>query len=300
MHETDWITRYIAPLVTADGAAGLRDDVALLRTIGPTLATMDTLIECVHFLPDDPLDTIGQKLLRVNVSDIHAKGAEPLEALLSIAWPVDRDERAFELLMTGIGKDLQAFGISLIGGDLVQINGPLALTLTLTGRCIAKGPVRRDGGAPGDTLLINGEIGWGGLGLAAAKAGQDPETAARYRVPAISPIGAAKTVAELAASSLDVSDGLLIDAMRLADASGCGADIRLDHVPLAAPSDQVGAILKQCTSGDDYRILISARTDQPIPGFVAIGTLTETRGLALTLAGAGVNTPSTLGFEHKG
>lgn len=300
MQETDWIKRYIAPLVTSEGAAGLRDDVALLRTIGPTIATMDTLVEGVHFLPNDPLDTVGPKLIRVNVSDIYAKGAEPLEALLSIAWPSGRDEAAFATFVSGLATDLQAFDVSLVGGDLVRTEGPLTVSLTLTGRCIAKAPIRRGGGAPGDTLYVNGEIGWGGLGLLAAKQGKNGAMAERYRVPRIGSASVAQAVAEHASASLDISDGLLIDAQRLANASGCGLEIALDRVPLAESTTDLDLILKQCTAGDDYQILISSPTEHPISGFTAIGKLTDSKDLFLTLSGQRVNAPSTLGFEHKG
>lgn len=298
MDEHTWIKRYIAPMVTSEGADALRDDVALLTALGPTIATMDTLVEGVHFLATDPISSIGQKLVRVNVSDIHAKAAEPLEALLSIAWPDNRSEQAFAQLMSGVQIDLATFGVSLIGGDLVRHDGPLTLSLTLTGRCIGKGPVRRSGGRAGDVLYIDGEIGWGGIGLQAARAAGDPDAVERYQVPHISPASAAQTVADKASASMDVSDGLLIDASRLAKASGCRALIDLEQVPLASPSAELSEIIAQCTAGDDYRILMSAPKEREIPGFTAIGILTESDGLELRYQGQRVNPPSTLGFEH--
>lgn len=298
MDEAAWIRRYIAPLVTSAGAAQLNDDVALLTALGPTIATMDTLVEGVHFLPTDPIASIGQKLIRVNVSDIHAKAAEPVEALLSIAWPHGRTEQAFAELFSGIAKDLDEFSVSLIGGDLVRHDGPLTLTLTMTGRCIGKSPIRRSGGHAGEALYINGEIGWGHIGLEAARSGGESEAAQRYRVPRISPAFSAQTVADVASASMDVSDGLLIDVSRLADASGCGAEIDLEKVPLAAPSQDIADILAQCTGGDDYRILLSAPQHLEIPGFSEIGVLTPAPGLKLRYLGQSVNPPSTLGFEH--
>jgi thiamine-monophosphate kinase len=298
MHESDWIKSYIAPLVDAPGAHGLRDDVAMLSANGPTIATIDTLVEHVHFLPDDPLDTVGQKLIRVNVSDTHAKGALPAEALLSVAWPRDKSEPLFASLMAGIGRDLKAFGISLIGGDLVGTDGPLTLTLTLTGSCLAENPIRRTGGQAGQALLVEGEIGWGGLGLSAAKSQGDPQIVERYRVPRVSDGEIAKTVAKIASASMDVSDGLLIDAARLADASGCGVKLDLESVPLAQPTAQVDDIIAQCTSGDDYRVLIATDPEISISGFTKIGELTESIGLKLAYNASDVNLPSTLGFEH--
>ncbi|MEL6859037.1 MAG: thiamine-phosphate kinase [Pseudomonadota bacterium] len=298
MQETDWIQRYIAPLVTAAGADCLRDDVALLSTGAPTIVTMDTLVEGIHFLATDPNDTVGQKLIRVNVSDIFAKGAVPQDALLSIAWPKGRSETRFASVLQGLARDLEAFQIALIGGDLVATDGPLTLTLTLTGQCLNAAPVRRSGGRPGQRLLISGEIGWGGLGLQAARSGKTSPAAQRYRVPEIATESAARTVARVAAASMDVSDGLLIDVKRLAEASGCGAALALEQVPLAQPTDHAEGLLNQCTSGDDYCVLIAVEGEQIVPGFVEIGTLTQIPGLQLTLRGQRVNPPSTLGFEH--
>jgi thiamine-monophosphate kinase len=300
MQEGSWIQRYIVPLVTADGADRLRDDVALLSAGGASIITMDTLVEGVHFLASDPRATVGQKLVRVNVSDILAKGAEPQQALVSIAWPKSAAESDFEALMTGLGRDLTEFGIALIGGDLVSTDGPLTLTMTLTGQCFSSGPVRRTGGRAGQDLLVHGEIGWGGLGLQAARGQGDANVVRRYQVPEIGDRSVAQVVAAQASASMDVSDGLLLDVSRLAAVSGCGAAIELANVPLAAPSRALEKILAQCVSGDDYRILIAVPFGTEIPGFSRIGCLTESPGLVLTYEKQVVNPPSTLGFEHEG
>ncbi len=298
MHETRWIEDYIAPLVTAPGADQLQDDVARLSAPGIMIATMDTLVERVHFLPTDPLDTVGQKLVRVNVSDIYAKGARPVEALLSIAWPKSLPEAEFGALMTGLRRDLEAYEIALIGGDLVGTEGPLTLTMTLTGMCFGAEPVRRSGGRAGQSLLVSGEIGWGSLGLAAAKTLEAGDSMQRYRVPAISCETDARGVAEAASAAMDVSDGLLIDAARLGRASDCGVEIELERVPLAQVTDNVEKILNMCAAGDDYCLLISADDPERFPGFVQIGILTSEPGLRAYFRGQNVNLPSTLGFEH--
>lgn len=298
MNEIDWIQSYIAPLVDAPGADGLRDDVAVLSAPATTIATMDTLVESVHFLATDPIETVGQKLIRVNVSDILAKGALPSEALLSIAWPRARGEAEFKALVQGLQRDLRHFKIALIGGDLVSTDGPLALTITMTGACVGEGPIRRSGGQPGQKLWVSGEIGWGGLGLQAAISGEDSEAANRYRVPSTMSLEVAGLVAHKAAASMDVSDGLFLDAKRLADASGCGVRLDLDAVPLAKPSTILDDIFKQCCAGDDYQVLLAAALGVDVPGFTQIGELTESAGLSLYLQGRRVNAPSTLGFEH--
>ena len=298
MNESGWIKTYIVPMVDAEGAVGLTDDVALLAVSGPTIVTMDTLVEGRHFLPTDPIDTVGQKLIRVNVSDIFAKGALPGEALLSVAWPKQRSEAQFANLMAGISRDLDTFKMALIGGDLVGTDGPLTLTLTLTGRCLGDRPVRRSEGRAGQAVYVSGEIGWGGIGLTAARAGRASAAAERYRIPDISSAILAKQVAEVASASMDISDGLFLDALRLAEASGCGVRLDLEHVPLARPTDDLDQIIEQCTSGDDYQILMVADSDAPLPGFTKIGVLTESKGLQLAYCESDVNTPSTLGFEH--
>jgi len=296
--ETEWIKRYIAPLVTSEGADGLRDDVAILSTDGVVIVSMDTLIEGVHFLENDPMETVGRKLVRVNVSDILAKGAAPYEALLSIAWPRGWVEAEFAALIRGIARDFEAFGISLIGGDTVGTEGPLSLTMTLTGQCFGDGPVRRASGSVGDWLWVSGEIGWGHMGLEAAVGGGDAAAVKRYRVPVIGNNDLAKIIAVKASASMDISDGLLIDVLRLSQASGCGAEIDLDRVPLAQPSDGLDVVLEQCTGGDDYAVLVAAPQGAAMPGFTRIGVLTDKTGLSLRHKGKNVNVPVTLGFEH--
>lgn len=298
MSERDWIDRYIRPLVTAKGADSLRDDVAELTSSGVQIATMDTLVEGIHFLADDPLDTVGQKLLRVNVSDIHAKGALPLEALLSVAWPKGRRETEFEALMSGVGRDLAAFKVALIGGDFVSTDGPLVLTLTLTGQCLGKAPIRRSGARVGDSIFIGGEIGWGTIGLAAARDGGSEQDAGRYRVPLISTAAQARTVSDSATASMDVSDGLLIDAQRLAQAGRVGLEIALDAVPLAVDAPDLEGIIRLCSGGDDYQILMTARGREAPEGFTKVGAVTTGDNLALTYKNEPVNLPETLGFEH--
>lgn len=298
MAETEWIKRYIVPLVTAAGADGLRDDVAILSSDGVIIANVDTLIEGIHFLERDPIETVGQKLVRVNVSDILAKGAQPLEALLSIAWPRGWVESDFASLVRGIGRDLKHFGISLIGGDTVGTEGPLTLSLTLTGRCFGDTPVRRAGGAVGDQLWVTGEIGWGHVGLEAALSGNDRAAAKRFRVPQVADIEVAKQISLHASASMDVSDGLLIDVTRIGEASDCGVAIQLDSIPLAFPSDALETVMEQCTGGDDYQALVCVPAGVDMPGFTRIGELVGKPGLQLTHKGVAVNPPVTLGFEH--
>ncbi|MGB2219692.1 MAG: thiamine-phosphate kinase [Henriciella sp.] len=298
MQEAEWIDRYIKPLVTSKGAFELTDDVAVLTPYETTIVTMDTLVEAVHFLAADPLDTVGRKLLRVNISDIYAKGAAPGEALLSIAWPRHRDEVEFAALMAGIGDDLEAFNVSLIGGDLVTTDGPLILSLTLTGQIIGPAAIHRNGAKAGDGIFVTGQIGFGDVGLAAAQRGDCEDLAARYRVPLLAPLQAAAAVATHATASMDVSDGLLLDAQRLCKASRVGLVLDLDCVPLAEPSDDLAIVIRQCTGGDDYQILMTAPADRDLTNFTRIGQVVEGDGLGLKWRGNTVDLPDILGFLH--
>ena len=310
MAEFDWIDRYLRPLVTAPGAHDLRDDVAALSDPAGhvMIATMDTLVEGVHFLTTDPVDTVARKLCRVNVSDSLAKGAVSHEALVSIAWPLERGEGAFAEFAEALGDDLEAWGVSLLGGDLVRTPGPMTLTMTLTGRCGAGGPVRRSGGRVGDDVWVSGEIGAGVLGLEAARGEGDAALVAGYRVPNCPPLAMAKLVADYATGSIDVSDGLLSDVSHLARESGVGVSLNLERVLLVQPTRDIDSVLHQCTGGDDYQTLFSASpdhrgaisSDADAKGLVLtrIGSLSSGDGLVLLFDGRRVEPPAALGYVH--
>ncbi len=308
MQETDWIARHLAPIARTCGAAALTDDVAELRVTGRVVATLDSLVEGVHFLPDDPIETVARKLVRVNVSDCLAAGAVPLQALLGLFWPAEREEAAFARFCQALGAELDAWGADLVGGDTVRSARGLSAALTLTGQCGPGGPVRRSGGRAGDVLLLTGEIGWGLIGLEAARSGGPAAPLGRYRVPELPPLGAAGLVAARARAALDISDGLLGDAARLAGASQTGAAIDLDAVAFAESGIVTARRLALATAGDDYQLLLAvppgevagALADARAIGLrlCAIGRLTETPGLGVTAAGRAVDLPSSLAWEH--
>lgn len=303
MPEFDWISRYFAPLATSEGAAGLRDDVAVLETEGGVfVATVDALVESVHFMPSDPIETIARKLVRVNVSDLIAKGARPREALLTLGWPESRDESELAAFAKALGEELAQWGARLVGGDTARNPGVLFLSLTMTGLCRADGPVRRSGAKAGDDLWVTGEIGAGALGLAAARGEiEDVEMLAHYREPSIPHLGISDIIAKYATASLDVSDGLLADALHLAEASGVLLRLDLDAVPLVRPAHDQEAVLALCTGGDDYQVLFSARPehrDALAPNAKRIGNVAVGQDLKISHAGRRVNLPETLGYEH--
>ncbi|MEO0881731.1 MAG: thiamine-phosphate kinase [Pseudomonadota bacterium] len=306
MSEFDWIAKYFAPLANSAGAAHLTDDVAQLPAANRIITT-DTLIEAVHFLPQDPIDTVARKLVRVNVSDILAKGARPAEALLTLGWPNDRPETDLARFAEAFGEELAHWGIDLLGGDTVTSPSDLFVSLTLTGT-LSEGakPVRRSGAKPGDTIWVTGEIGWGGVGLEAAKRGEEGEAADRYRVPHLPPIRIADIILHDATASMDISDGLIADVQKLVSASRCSAGLALDAVPLAASIDpnNLDGILSAVSSGDDYQCLFTAsedKTDALISTGLdlhRIGSITAAGGLVLSWRGAPVPIPSKPGFEH--
>ncbi|MEM6625179.1 MAG: thiamine-phosphate kinase [Pseudomonadota bacterium] len=274
MNEFDIISKYFTPLAQYAGAADLSDDVAelVIPSGARVVVTTDALVEGVHFLPGDPLDTVARKLLRVNVSDCLAKGAKPLAASLTLAWPATRAERDLAAFAAGLDSDLAHWDVALLGGDTVSTPGPLTLSLTLHGVCGQAGPIRRSGGHAGEDLWVTGSIGDGFLGLRAAQgdlASVSAVDCARlsgvYRTPAPPELAFAAVVANFASASVDVSDGLIADLQHLAEASGLGATLNLSEMPvseaaarwLASQDENTGRLLL-ATGGDDYQTLFSA------------------------------------------
>lgn len=301
MSEKRWIKQYLAPLVSQDGAAGLRDDVAMISSAD--IVTTDTLVEGIHFLPDDPIDTVAWKLVAVNVSDIVAKGAAPVEAIVNISWSRSRPEEAFAEFAAALGEALQDRGIALIGGDTVLQDGALTVSLTLTGKTYAVDhlPIRRTGAKIGDKIFVSDEIGWGYQGLQDRLAGRMTPAARRYQVPKIPDDEVARLISKYANASMDISDGLLIDLRALCDASGVGAEIDLGAIPLCAETGNVEDILKLVTGGDDYQCLITsdAKSEAKLPSeFKNIGTITDGSKVTLSVHGEAVPLPNALGFDH--
>jgi thiamine-monophosphate kinase len=313
MAEKDWIARYLAPLAQGAGAAGLRDDVAQLGVSDPVAITTDAMVEGVHFLSTDPIDTVARKLVRTNVSDLLASGAEPAEALLVLGWPKERSEAEIAAFAAALGDELASWGAQLIGGDTVTSPGGLFLSLTLTGRCLNAGPVRRSGAKPGDCVWLTGTIG------AAARAWRDhsrgipspfpgSDGGDAYRLPLLPPLATAKLVAGYASAAMDVSDGLLIDAKALAEASGVAMEVDLDAVTFAGGETDLAEMLKLATWGDDYQTLftapennsklISREAQNSGIEITCIGKIVAGSGLSLERGGRNVNLPETLGFEH--
>ncbi len=272
MDEFAAIARFFAPLAASPGARGLLDDVGLLALPGaggPLIVTTDAVVEGVHFLPDDPLDDVACKAIRVNVSDVAAKGGRPMAFTLALAWPQNRPAAEMEALARGLQGDIARYDLALLGGDTVSTPGPLTLCVTLIAAPYgARVPARADAEA-GDDVWVTGTIGDAGLGLRLARgeAGipRDPALLNAYRRPD-PPLEAAPLIARFARASMDVSDGLAGDIEKLAAASGKAITLELAGLPLSpaaalwvqAQADPWAARAWLSGAGDDYQALFTA------------------------------------------
>lgn len=296
-------TQFLALLRTLPlhpGARGLADDAAV---VGGLVVTTDTLVEGVHFLPIDPAGDVAWKLVAQNLSDLAAKGAVPEGVLLNFPLSDDGWDRAF---LTGFAQALATFACPLIGGDTVSLptGAPRILTLTALGRDGAA--PARGGGCVDDALWVTGTIGDAGAGLAIARGEPGPAALlAAYRRPQPC-LAEGRALAPLVHAMSDVSDGLLIDAARIAAASGLAATVDLAAVPLsAAYRAHVGggraARLAAATAGDDYQLLFAAAPDMVPPvAATRIGSLAAGSGLVLVDGAELLALPDRLGFEHRG
>ena len=303
-------------LATHPAARGLRDDTAVLPVeAGALVLTQDMLVEGVHFLPDDPADSVAWKLVAVNMSDLAAKGAVPLGVLTGHG--MGRDAAWDALFVEGLAEALRAFDVPLLGGDTVAMpeGAPVTLGLTAIGRASASGAPARSGAKPGDELWVCGPIGDAGAGLAIRQGRLNGALAslvdAYLRPQPNLPLGQA--LAPLVSAMADVSDGLLIDAQRIAAASGYGMAIRLDAVPLSdallmVRPDTLETRMEAVTAGDDYVLLFTAAPAQREAidavslrhGGRArrIGICSADRGLTLSWRDKAVPLPARMGFQH--
>jgi thiamine-monophosphate kinase len=263
--EFSLIARHFRPLA-GPGALDLRDDAALLMPPpGRELVlTADAMVGGVHFLPDDPPDLIGRKLLRVNLSDLAAKGAVPLSYLMTVSTPKDTPDAWFSGFAAGLARDQAIYGVTLLGGDTTSTPGPISLSLTIIGHIAPGTAVHRSGARAGHEIWVTGTIGDGALGLAVAQGKLADPTGfllGRYRLPQPR-VGLA--LAGIASAAMDVSDGLMQDLGHICRASGVAAEIAMETVPLSDAARQAGPDwLATClTGGDDYELLLAVPPDQ--------------------------------------
>jgi thiamine-monophosphate kinase len=294
--EDSLIARYFRSLAIDPGAFGLGDDAAVLKALGDDIVvTTDAIVEGVHFLSNDPPDTIARKALRVNLSDLAAKGATPAGFVLTLALR-SAEDAWLAPFARGLGEDIGLFGCPLLGGDTVSTPGPLMISVTAFGRVPAGKMVHRSGAKPGDRVVVTGTIGDAALGLDILKGGAVAKALAsdaaanemlvgRYRIP--QPRNAlAKVVRDHAHAAMDVSDGLAGDLAKLCAASGVSAAVDAQSIPLSAAA---AALLARGTvgiealvaGGDDYEILCTI----PEAGFEAFAEGAGLVGMAVTSIG---------------
>ncbi len=268
--EFEIIAQFFAPLA-GEGAFGLKDDAAVVKPkAGHELVVKtDGIVESVHFFRNDPPATIAQKALRVNLSDLAAKGAEPLGYLLTLALPAWVDDVWLAAFAGGLAEDQKRFGISLLGGDTDSTLGPLVISVTALGQVEEGMMIRRADARAGDLVFVSGSIGDGAAGLAVLKgegtklnATERDALIARYRVPEPRPKLGQKLIG-LASAALDVSDGLIADLGHVAEASGVRILIDAPRVPLSPACKALwgtadDAIARAATAGDDYEIAFTA------------------------------------------
>ena len=238
--EFELIAEFFAPLATSPGAFGLKDDVALVpaRPGHDLVVTTDTIVAGVDFFANDPPDSIARKALRVNLSDLAAKGAEPFGYLMSLMLPRETGRPFLGDFARGLESDQKHFAISLLGGDMSATPGPLAISITAFGHVPAGRIVRRNGAREGDLVFVTGTIGDSGSGLAllknqAVSTSVDTRTRliARYHVP--EPRVTFAPALRGASAAIDVSDGLLADLGHIAEASGVRIELEARRIPLS-------------------------------------------------------------------
>ncbi len=271
--EDEIIARFFAPLAGPAGLA-LRDDAALLSPpAGEDLVvTTDALVGGVHFMADDPPEAIARKALRVNLSDLAAKGARPLGFLLSLALPRDWREDWLQSFAAGLGADASFFDCPLIGGDTVATPGPLTLSITALGAVPSGRMALRSGVKPGDRLYVTGTIGDAAIGLK-VRQGRGPDIPRadqdflldRYLTPKPR-VALAKAMALYAHGGMDVSDGFVGDLTKMLAVSGVTARVPVYRLPLsqsarAAIAANPDLFTVAATGGDDYEILAAIAPD---------------------------------------
>ncbi|THD62934.1 thiamine-phosphate kinase [Phenylobacterium sp.] len=303
------IARLFRPLTGgAVGAFDLLDDAAIVpqRPGFDLVVTKDALVEGVHVPLGEAADLVARKLVRVNLSDLAAKAAEPFGVFLAVAWPPAYGVADREAFARGLGEDLRAFGVALLGGDTVGTPGPFTASLTALGWVPEGRMVRRAGARAGDVLAVSGTIGDGVLGLAAVRgelADPDGWLSGRYRLP--NPrLDLRQALSGHAHAAADVSDGLIADAGHIAEASGTGLTLDLDALPLSPPArawlgvqpDRTAALVRLATGGDDYEVA-AAFPGPPPAGFTAIGEITAEPGVRV-LAGGRTVEIAQAGWRH--
>ncbi|KPL67018.1 thiamine-monophosphate kinase [Erythrobacter sp. SG61-1L] len=277
-------------LATHPAARGLNDDCAVLPLGSETLIlTHDMLVEGIHYLPGADMDDVAWKLVATNLSDLAAKGAEPIGVLLGhMLGPGDGD------FLRGLEDVLSHYGVPLLGGDTTSGGPPRADGLTAVGKATFTPVPSRSGAQPGDAIYITGPVGAAMMGFEALRDGLEGDSAA-FRRP-MARLAEGQALAPYATAMMDVSDGLLLDACRMARASAVSMSLAGASVPLGCPS---GRLLDALRWGDDYELLFTApeTTPLPVPAH-RIGTVLLPEHAPLLLDGTPLSEADDLGYQH--
>ena len=286
--EFEIIEKIFAPLATSRAALRLKDDVAVLsgRASYDLILSTDSIVEGVDFFTNDPPDTIAQKALRVNLSDLAAKGAVPFGYLLTLVLRKSVRTAWLRAFARGLAADQRQFKVALLGGDMSSTRGPLTITIAALGYVPKGGAILRSGAKPGDLVFVSGTIGDSAGGLAAIKSKRrDAQLVKRFRVPQPR-VSLGPKLRGVASAALDVSDGLLADLGHLADVSGVHIAIEAASIPLSsrlrrAWGEDSGTVLRAATAGDDYEIAFTTRPSKR----KRVETVSKSIGVPLTQIG---------------
>ncbi len=297
--EDDLIATYFRPIATHPGAFDLTDDAA---AIAPPpgcdlVLKTDGVISGVHFFPDDPADAVARKALRINLSDLAAKGAAPLGFLLSIGLPAGLPPDWLKAFASGLREDAAHYGCPLLGGDTDKSPGAITVYIAALGVVPLGAMVRRKGARPGDVVVATGTIGDAALGLLLRK---DAAAAGRWRLDAAMTdhllgryllpqprTAIAEALRRHATAAMDVSDGLAGDLAKLARVSGVGADVAVADVPLSpaarhAVAAEPALMETVLTGGDDFEVIATVAPDR----LEALRRDAAAAGVAVTRIGA--------------
>ncbi len=273
--EFQLIAKYFAPLAeSSPGALGLSDDAAYLamRSGDELVATTDAVVEGVHFLNDDPPRMIAAKALRVNLSDLAAKGAAPCGYLLALCLPDWVDEPWLAGFCDGLAGDQKRYAAPLLGGDTTSTPGPLVVSITALGSVPAGLAIHRSGAHPGDLVFVSGTVGDAGAGLEllqARKGSGDADESmliGRYHLPEPR-LALGQRLRGIASAALDVSDGLIADLNHIAEVSRVRIAVDALRVPLSPAfirlrGDNLPSRGFAAGAGDDYEIAFTAPADR--------------------------------------
>ena len=277
-------------LASHPAARGLKDDTAVLEVGAETLVlTHDMMVEGVHFLEDADLADVAWKLVASNLSDLAAKGALPLGVLLG--HMLGEGDRRF---VEGLEEVLEHYDVPLLGGDTSAGGPPRCYGLTAIGSASHTPVPSRAGAQPGEGIFVTGPLGGAMLGFKALR-DRSGEDSTAFRRP-IARLAEGQALAPHVTAMMDISDGLLLDAARMARASGVTMAIEGAAVPLCSDAAALNEALRW---GEDYQLLFTApkSTALPIPAH-RVGTVREASQAPIRLDGMPLSEADGLGYEH--